>query len=196
VTADEVLTALELRHPLPEWAFFPELQLGTGTSWLNGHPHAERRIDAWAISCYADNTSVAYEIKVSRSDFVREMKDARKHAGVFDVASEFYFAAPAGLIKPSELPPGTGLVEVNEKGRTRMKAHAARREVAFGANFVASLARRAARRSKVHTLQADVDKMLRPILNDYSIWSKVQRVCPDLDLHELYRLLEEIKRAR
>ncbi len=106
----EVLTALQARHQLPEWVFVEELRFGVG---FQQRAHNERRIDAWAINCYPSRmVRIAYEVKVSRGDFLKELKQPRKRAAALRVSNEFYFAAPAGLIKPEEIPDPCGLIEV------------------------------------------------------------------------------------
>jgi hypothetical protein len=55
------------------------------------------------------------EIKVSRSDFLRELK-ARKWEGWLPFVHRFYFAAPAGLLRLDEIPDGCGLYVVDDSG--------------------------------------------------------------------------------
>lgn len=51
----------------------------------------------------------AYEIKVTRSDFLSDVR-SEKYARYLPFVSRLYYATPAGLVKPSEIPPGVGLV--------------------------------------------------------------------------------------
>lgn len=120
-TTQGILRTLAKRHSVPQWAFVPEVRLGPG-GWLkyyvDGHPkpiRAEQRIDAVAIHCYPSKKfiRVGYEIKVSRGDFLKELKKPDKRVATELFTNVWYFAAPTGMIKPEELPDGWGLVEIN-----------------------------------------------------------------------------------
>jgi hypothetical protein len=54
---------------------------------------------------------IALEVKVTRADFRRDTDE--KRAAWFAVADRFAYVAPVGMIKPEELPQGTGLMEYN-----------------------------------------------------------------------------------
>lgn len=146
MTSTDVLNALRLRHDQPHWTFLEELPLGDVGNW--------RIIDAFALSYrYSDHyRRVAYEIKVSRSDFARELADPSKRAPALAVSNQFFFAAPKGLIRPEELPPECGLIEVNGEGRARVRVQSPFREqkmvpaalLALVASFVAAQPRSAA----------------------------------------------------
>jgi hypothetical protein len=145
----DIIRALRKRHPFPEWIFAEEVRLGTGftTSYhVQGSPRAisgEGRIDALVMNTYPYKRfiRIAYEIKISRADFLSEMKNPYKREGAEMFANACYFAAPAGLIKPDELPEPWGLVEINGDFH-RMKVKAPTREAAdLMPPFVASLCR-------------------------------------------------------
>lgn len=53
---------------------------------------------------------IAYEVKVSRTDFRNELKDPDKRATVIANSSEFYFVTPKDLIGHGEVPLGCGLI--------------------------------------------------------------------------------------
>lgn len=114
IKTTEILQALKEKYSSPgfepghEWVFFEELRVGPGFG-----KESERRIDFWAMRCWSGATErVSYEIKVSRQDFLREMKDARKRKMALLFSTQYYFITPPGLIKPDELPPECGLREV------------------------------------------------------------------------------------
>lgn len=115
IEAKTIIEALRKRHPKDQWAFFPELRIGTGAG-----KDAEQRLDVWAIAYWPSTQGikrVAYEVKVSRSDFLAELKNPLKRRRALLLSNEFYFAAPKGLIGVSELPPEAGLVEVDPEFR-------------------------------------------------------------------------------
>lgn len=108
-----VFTAAMLRHAIRRrhvmWhtvVWVDELRTKAGTDG------GERFIDLWGIRPNVPHCSaLAYEIKISRADFLRDAKIAKKHDGARALSNEFYFVAPPGVIKPEELPPWAGLIE-------------------------------------------------------------------------------------
>ena len=50
----------------------------------------------------------AYEIKLSRADFLADLRKQDKHFGALHASHYFYYAAPAGMIKPEEVPSWAG----------------------------------------------------------------------------------------
>lgn len=132
--AARVLRALALRHDLARgWIFFPEAPTG---------------IDAFAVNCYASqrNERVGYEIKVSRSDFLKELRSPEKTKRSAAYCNRFYFACPSppDVIKPKEVPDPYGLVYVSAKGRSRIVKRATWVDQAPGWRFVGLLLRRLA----------------------------------------------------
>ncbi|TGT42755.1 hypothetical protein [Mesorhizobium sp. M8A.F.Ca.ET.165.01.1.1] len=67
-----------------------------------------------AIGFNSSGFSIVVEVKCSRADFLRD-KLKRHRANGKGMGSYRYFMAPAGIMKPDELPDGWGLVEVAEK---------------------------------------------------------------------------------
>jgi hypothetical protein len=97
-------------HAKPsEWIFLRELRVGTG--FRNS---AAQRLDAFALNCFAHTSMkrVCYEVKISRADFLCEMKQPLKRRIGLRYSNEFYFVTPAGLLNTSEIPIECGLVEV------------------------------------------------------------------------------------
>lgn len=79
--------------------------------------------DAIGFTLAHDGTaSTVIEAKVSRSDFLADKKKPHRQAG--GMGSWRYFMAPAGLIKPEELPEGWGLIDVTPGGICRVVAGA------------------------------------------------------------------------
>lgn len=111
-TADDIQKALSIHYQPPEWIYFPELYGGTGAS--SGSYH---RMDGWAMNTWPskDLVKIAFEIKVYRSDFLKELKDPRKREYALRVSNQFYFVAPKGLISVDELPPDCGLMTVSDE---------------------------------------------------------------------------------
>jgi len=94
----------------PRGLLFFELRSKTGFTF--GEP---QRIDAFHID---DTPSkglrrTAYEIKVSRSDFLAEVRNPVKRRFAVSMSNEFYFIAPPGIIGIEEVPLECGLIEVD-----------------------------------------------------------------------------------
>jgi len=141
VDAPQVIRALQALHPEPEWATFPELADGTGGRKV-------RTIDLFALNLWPSKgyRAVAYEVKISRSDFRRELDDPTKRAPWERLAHETWIAAPAGVVPVAEVPEGWGLIEIQEGGKVRRPRRALQRQPpeAWPRSFTASLARRSA----------------------------------------------------
>lgn len=102
--ADEVLRGLSRIHTGDFWT--TEVKDGP-TAARNG---GAMRIDGVAISrSWAHPRFVGYEVKVSRSDWLR---DDKWHAYT-EFCHEFYIACPSGLIQPEEVPQDVGLAWVS-----------------------------------------------------------------------------------
>lgn len=160
MTAKEVLQALDLMHPARQWAFFVELRVGTGYNfttkiygWSDYNP--EQRIDAFALDIWPSHhwRRIAYEVKVSRSDFLHEIANPQKRQTAMMLANEFYFAVPAGLVEKDEIPEDCGLVTVKD-GRAQVVKRAPSHEIGdMPMPFVASIARRVCSRSRINRLE-------------------------------------------
>lgn len=156
MNASDIIRALRVKHSKTglskEWAFFEELRVGTGYKSrkdIKAGTLPEQRLDAWAINLYPSNNflKITYEVKVSRSDFLHEIKHPEKRKQGLLLSNEFYFATPAGLVKKEEIPPECGLIYIYpESGGTRIIVPAPFRETDEYASwrFFASVARRAA----------------------------------------------------
>lgn len=149
LTAKEVIMALKKRHKdRNEWGFFEELRCGTGYSNYKIGNHVinpEQRFDAFAINLYPSNKHlrIAYEVKVSRSDFLHEIKNPEKRKSALIFSNEFYFVVPTGLVKKEEIPNECGLIYVSENLGTRTVKQAPFRNSSEPSwNFLATIARR------------------------------------------------------
>lgn len=87
---------------------FPELRLGSGYCGV-----AQRRIDLFVISSNAGNETIAFEIKVSKQDFKKDLNNNLKQRGARLYANKFYYVTPKGLLKPEDIPLWAGLMEID-----------------------------------------------------------------------------------
>jgi hypothetical protein len=106
--------ALQIRHAKD--ICFEEVKCGSHV--MNG---GVPRIDFIAVAkSWANLCITGYEVKVDRSDFLRDAK----WDSYLPYVHRFYFACPKGLIQPTEVPDPAGLVWCTEKGARVMKATA------------------------------------------------------------------------
>lgn len=141
VITQQILGCLETTHPYPEWSSFRELAVLTGT----------RRLDFWTMAAYSAHAyrAVVYEVKATRSDFLNELKHPEKRIPAEECAHECWFAVPAGIVKPEEIPANWGLMVLSEGMRFRRVKHATQREIGPLPHYLTSaVARRGVERSK------------------------------------------------
>lgn len=142
-----VFEALETIHPSgDQWILVP--QIPDATSW-----DKRRTADAMAFGCWR-SVGIAvhgYEIKVARSDWLREIQDPEKAKEFSNRCNYWWIAAPEGIVKPEELPADWGLrivTKTTDGYSVRVKKGATFREVPnFDVAFVVALARACWRKS-------------------------------------------------
>ena len=126
--AGEIMALLRARYRPPEWAFFEEIRCGTGYTY-GGIPvgtaetKVEKRLDAWAFHLWPTGgyQPTGFEIKVSRSDFLRDLKKPAKRSRYLELCQFFYYVVPSGLVKASEVPADAGLLGATLSRLTVMK---------------------------------------------------------------------------
>ena len=119
MTARQLITLIASRHTND--LFVPECK--DGATIFGSH----FRLDAWAMKrSWVKPVSTGYEVKVSRSDFLRD----NKIPAYIDLCNELYLVAPSGVVNPEELPEGCGLlVPASTGSRLFIKRKAAYREI-------------------------------------------------------------------
>jgi len=112
-------------------------QVGSGTGWRN-----EGWVDAVVIDMWPSDglTRRAFEIKISRQDFLSEQQNHKKNQWARDYCHEFWYVAPKGVIKEGELRDGDGWMCPHGDTLRIVKA-AVRRKPEMDDSFVASIAR-------------------------------------------------------
>lgn len=70
---------------------------------------------------------MAIEIKVSRADFLADIRQPAKQAPWREIAHRHAYAAPEGLISPGEVPDGSGLLTVGRYGNGQYRVEWARK---------------------------------------------------------------------
>lgn len=148
-TEAQLLTMLRARHSVragngPRWAFATHVRDKAGFD-------ASRTLDAVAMDTWPSSGLAlhGYEVKCSRSDWLRELAQPWKAAAFTRWVDFFWVVAPAGVVK-DELPDRWGLLEVRGKGLHA--THRAKRldPEPLDRSFVAALLRAACHRLPVN----------------------------------------------
>lgn len=111
-----VVAALYRHYEARGYMCLDELKPGTGTA--GGYSGG---IDFWCMHQWPSEkyARIAVEIKVSRSDYLREVKQQHKQRNALRHSNLLYFAAPVKIISPWELRQDAGLLEVRDDGSVR-----------------------------------------------------------------------------
>ena len=113
---------ISLRYPAPEWAVVFELSNSVGASsyW--------RRADAAAFNCWPSTGQhrLAFEVKRTRSDYMREIDTPNKRKWLEENFHQCYFVVVPGIVKPDEIPDGWGLLVSSSKGDKLIRRKVAR----------------------------------------------------------------------
>lgn len=138
----DLYDALAKKYAEPEWVIAFEVRNGTG--WVKN----ERRADAVALNCYPSRglSLLGFEIKASRSDWLRELKNPDKAERISAYCDTWWIVAPAGIVKTEEVPHLWGLIEHDGSGLTTTKQALALRSIQadpprqFWASLIRSIA--------------------------------------------------------
>jgi O-acetyl-ADP-ribose deacetylase (regulator of RNase III) len=147
-----VCKVIKGRHDPREWVFLTEVRTATGWGGKKDSEVSIRYIDAFAISLWPSKgfQRIAYEVKVSRSDLLSELRNPAKRFQARVLAHEFWYVVAPGVYNPaedrSELD-GCGVIEVLPTGQSRIVERVRNHgwvPMPMPETFVASLLRRAA----------------------------------------------------
>lgn len=114
-TASTIASALRKRYGSGNaTAIGFEVAAGTGA-------HARRHMDAVVMELWPSRglTLHAIEIKVSKSDLKRELRDGQKAEEIAQYCDFMSIAAPLGMVKVSDLPSAWGLIEMDRAENLR-----------------------------------------------------------------------------
>jgi len=118
ITSDVIINALASKHC--QDVFISECKTGSSHSGCV-------RMDAWVMKkSWASPGVTAYEIKITRSDFLNDIK----WSSYLSYCNELYFICPPKLIAVTEVPENVGLMYVSSTGtRIYTKKKAVYRDV-------------------------------------------------------------------
>lgn len=106
LTAEDVKRRLRERYPLQDgWITMAEVT----------PPKTQRRFDLVAIMGWQSrgHEVLGFEVKVSRSDWLAELKDPAKADPLVRLCSRWWIAAPPNVVWAEELPPAWGLLVIH-----------------------------------------------------------------------------------
>lgn len=141
MTARSVWTALEDRFPAPAWAYFSEVRNGTGFS-----RRVTRTADALAFSLYPSRGLELHgiEVKVHRSDWLREKDDPEKAEAIAAFCNRWWLVTTEGCVKDaSEIPPAWGWLDFDGKKLVQKKAAPLKEAKPLDLPMVAAILRKA-----------------------------------------------------
>lgn len=141
LSSSAILAALRdgpFRTPAHAWLY--EVRNTTGYS------NKVRSADALVVSCWPSRGIwiAGIEVKVSRSDWQRELMEPAKAAEIMQWCNRWYIAAPPDVIRAGELPETWGLFEVAAKKASLVREAPQLTPVPMTASFIASVLRNAA----------------------------------------------------
>lgn len=125
-TAERLVSMLATRHS--EDIFVTECKDGPT------HTADHLRLDAWAMNrSWKHLTFTGYEVKVSRSDFLRD----NKLCLYLPLCHMLYLVTPPKLVEPEEVPPEVGLMWASVNGsRFHIRKQASRRQIDIPLNLL------------------------------------------------------------
>lgn len=117
-TEREIFDRLRKKFPPPSYELIPQCRSAVGAE-------TARTADALGVSTWLSNGLYFFgiEIKVTRSDWRKELTDPGKAEAISRYCRHWYVAAPKDVVPPDELPPNWGLLEVTQRG-VRTTKHA------------------------------------------------------------------------
>ena len=138
-SSGELIKMIENRYPTFRGEFAVYEQVGNST----GHS-CSTWVDAVVLGLWPSSGLVrrAFEVKISRGDFLRELNTPGKNQFARENCHEFWFVAPAGVIKAHEVPEGDGWL-APRNGVLVVQKQPTRRKVTERPEFIAALGRAA-----------------------------------------------------
>lgn len=158
-SAQQLVDALANRFDAPTYAFLPQVRDSTGSG-------SAGTADALAMSLWPSRGLELYgfEVKVSRQDWLRELKNPAKAENIAQFCDRWWVVAAVDVVDVAEVPPLWGLLVQRGKGLIRSKdAPKLKCPQAIDRHFLAAILRRAAQdcpyaRRKTHEYEDGVER--------------------------------------
>ncbi len=186
--ADQMFDRIVGKYPQPEWVVLNEVRDGTGFSARG------READAMAFGVWPSRglQIIGFEIKSSRGDWLREMKDPAKAESIAQHCDQWFLVTCGGVAKLEEIPAAWGWYEANTKGLKLMKPATNLAPKEIGRSFLMSIVRNI---SKGYVPQGQVKKIVDA---QVEVEVKRKREANAYRLEDLIKLekrVEEFKKA-
>ncbi|WP_342361351.1 hypothetical protein [Terrarubrum flagellatum] len=112
IASPAIYAALKKRYAQPEWALMLNVANGTGA-------RNYRYADALAMNLFPSRGLElhGFEVKVSKSDWKRELAQPHKAEEICQYCNRWWIVAPKEIVDKSDLPPTWGLIEFDGKER-------------------------------------------------------------------------------
>ena len=105
------------KYPPPQFVMYRQM---SAISRIPGmpRPDLDRSVDAVVASIYINRgvSLTGIEVKTTRQDWKKELKEIGKAAPIQRYCNHWYIAAPPGIVQDGELPEAWGLWTVSEAG--------------------------------------------------------------------------------
>lgn len=151
----EVKEALKLKYESNEWALLFEVRNATGAI------HTQRYADAIAMNLWPSRglSVIGFEIKVSRSDWLHELKKPEKADPIIKYCDYFYLVlGDKNIVKGGELPENWGLMIPFGENRLKIKKEAPKLDSkSLDRGFIASMMRQAMNQL---TMESEIKKQV------------------------------------
>lgn len=137
MNTSELTKLLRAKYSPPEYATFTNVANGTGSN-------ASRWADAVSMGIWPSRglTLHGFELKTSRSDWLREKNNPAKAESVYKFCDHWWLIAVDGIVKEDELPETWGLQVANGRGLKIVKAAPKLEPISWSRGFLAALLRR------------------------------------------------------
>lgn len=186
-TSSEVKALLRRRYQHPEWAICFEVANSTGAG-------SNRYADAVAMNLWPSRGLAFYgfEIKVSKQDFLNEVKNPEKSVAVQQYCDQWWIVAPAKAVDEALLPKAWGWMRVDEDRLVVVKQAPELEPKPIDRKFMAAMVRRANEADTGEMQKAVSLEVERIRANDrQQIESEIARRSRKAD--EAIKTIEEIK---
>ncbi len=137
ITSKDMEGYLAERYHYPEWVFLSQVRSSTGS--------ADRIADGMAFNMYRSTgyTIVGFEIKVSRSDWLSELKSMSKSNEIMSYCDTWYLVvSDVKIVQEGELPKNWGLLVLKDGKLIQKVRPIFQKSVDMPISFVASILRR------------------------------------------------------
>lgn len=136
-TAKDIEKCLAERYHNPEWVFLPQVRSSTGS--------ADRIADGMAFNMYRSTgyEIIGFEIKVSRSDWLSELKSMSKSNEIMSYCDKWFLVvSDAKIVQDGELPKNWGLLVLKDGKLSQKVRPTPQQPVPMPLRFTASVLRR------------------------------------------------------